>query len=100
MLRLQGQGSAVSLEGWVPCPEQADRWPEADRIRYRALLDRCSRIHMVEPAYGPGCMLRRNRAMIQKADRLISVYDGTGGGTGATVAYAKRLGLPVWAIWL
>ena len=100
VLRLQGQGSAVSLEGWVPCPEQADRWPEADRIRYRALLDRCSRIHMVEPAYGPGCMLRRNRAMIQKADRLISVYDGTGGGTGATVAYAKRLGLPVWAIWL
>ena len=100
VLRLQGQGSAVSLEGWVPCPEQADRWPEADRIRYRALLDRCSRIHMVEPAYGPVFMLRRNRAMIQKADRLISVYDGTGGGTGATVAYAKRLGLPVWAIWL
>ena len=53
-----------------------------------------------EPAYAPGCMLRRNRAMLQAADWLISVYDGSGGGTGAAVAYANRLGLPVEAIWL
>lgn len=45
-------------------------------------------------------MLRRNRAMLQAADWLISVYDGSGGGTGAAVAYANRLGLPVEAIWL
>ena len=55
---------------------------------------------MVEPAYTPGCMLRRNQAMLRAAHRLISVYDGTGGGTGAAVAYAKGLGLPVDAIWL
>ena len=57
-------------------------------------------VHVVEPAYAPGCMLRRNRAMLQAADWLISVYDGSGGGTGAAVAYANRLGLPVEAIWL
>ena len=100
VLRLQEQGADLSLEAWVPCPEQPGRWPEADQVRYRALLTRCSRVHVVEPAYTPGCMLRRNQAMLRAAHRLISVYDGTGGGTGAAVAYAKGLGLPVDAIWL
>lgn len=100
VLRLQEQGADLSLEAWVPCPEQPGRWPEADQVRYRALLARCGRVHVVEPAYAPGCMLRRNQAMLRAAHRLISVYDGTGGGTGAAVAYAKRLGLPVDAIWL
>ena len=100
VLRLQEQAEGISLEAWIPCPEQPNRWKEPDQARYRTLLTRCSRVHVVEPAYAPGCMLRRNRAMLQAADWLISVYDGSGGGTGAAVAYANRLGLPVEAIWL
>ena len=63
VLRLQEQGADLSLEAWVPCPEQPGRWPEADQVRYRALLTRCGRVHVVEPAYTPGCMLRRNQAI-------------------------------------
>ena len=100
VLRLQEQAEGISLEAWIPCPEQPNRWKETDKDGYRTLLTRCSRVHVVEPAYAPGCMLRRNRAMLQAADWLISVYDGSGGGTGAAVAYANRLGLPVEAIWL
>lgn len=99
VLTLRKTDPLLRLEAWLPCPEQADRWPEADRVRYTSCLRQCDAVHVLEPTYSPGCMLRRNRAMLDRADLLISVYDGTGGGTGAAVAYAKRRGIPVDALW-
>ena len=90
----------LSLEAVLPCPEQADLWSEADRLRYRKLLLNCSAIHVLEDAYSEGCMLRRNRSMVEMADLLITVYDGTGGGTGSTVDYAKQQGLEIIPVWL
>ena len=40
--------------------------------------------------YSPGCMLRRNRAMVDAADVLLTVFDGSEGGTAATIRYAKK----------
>lgn len=53
VLRLQEQAEGISLEAWIPCPEQPNRWKEPDQARYRTLLTRCSRVHVVEPAYAP-----------------------------------------------
>ena len=89
----------LRLEAVIPCPEQADRWPDADRRRYQGLLLRCGAIHVLEDGYSEGCMLRRNRAMVDMADLLITVYDGTGGGTGSTVAYAKEKGVELIPLW-
>ena len=88
------------LEAMLPCPEQADRWPETDRRRYRDLLLRCDAIHVVEAVYSEGCMLRRNHAMVDRADLLITVYDGSGGGTGSTVSYAVGKGVEIIPLWV
>lgn len=41
-----------------------------------------------------GCMARRNRYMVDRACRIIAVYDGEPrGGTAQTLAYAMRQGL-------
>lgn len=90
----------LKLIAMLPCPGQADRWSEKDRVRYDGILARCSEICVLESAYSDGCMLRRNRAMIDKADVLISVYDGCGGGTGNAVRYAKERGIEILPIWL
>ena len=90
----------LRLEAMLPCPEQADRWPEQDRSRYRTLLLRCDAIHVLENTYSQGCMLRRNCAMVDRADLLISVYDGSGGGTGSTVAYARESGVEIIPLWV
>lgn len=71
-----------------------------DRQRYHKILTACDRVYLLEQEYRDGCMLRRNQAMLDSADRLISVYAGSGGGTGQTVAYGRSLGLLVDAIWL
>lgn len=90
----------LRLEAVIPCPEQADRWPAADRQRYHSLLLRCGTIHVAEDSYSEGCMIRRNRAMVDMADLLLTVYDGSGGGTGGTVEYARAAGVEIIPLWL
>lgn len=90
----------LRLEAWLPCPTQADRWRESERVRWEKLLDCCDAVHMVEHCYSSGCMLRRDKAMVDGADLVLSVWDGSSGGTGWTVRYAKRQGKRIQALWL
>lgn len=85
----------ITLEAAVPCPTQAYGWPAADRARWQRLLDACDYETMVQSQYSPGCMMRRNRYMVDHAALLIAVYDGERGGTQRTVEYAMRRGVPV-----
>ena len=95
-----GQTPGVQLVALVPCPSQPDAWPETDRARYRALLDRCAGVEVLEDSYTEGCMLRRNRAMVLRADLLITVFDGTPGGTAATIRFAKQQGVELLPLWM
>ena len=45
-------------------------------------------------------MLRRNRKMVDDADGLLTVYDGSSGGTGAAIEYARRRGKSIISLWL
>ena len=90
----------LRLIAMVPCPQQADRWPASDRVRYASLLTRCSDVEILEPEYRNGCMARRNRAMVERADLMISVYDGGSGGTAQTVRLAKTAGVELIPVWL
>ena len=100
VLALRKQRPDLRLEAWLPCPGQADRWRDADRLRWERLIDACDGVRVVEPYYTDGCMLRRDKAMVDGVDELITVWDGSSGGTGWTVRYAKRLGKKLRALWL
>ena len=90
----------LRLEAYLPCPSQTRAWSEEERVRQTELLLRCAAVYMVESQYSSGCMLRRNQRMVDAADALLTVYDGSPGGTGATVEYAKKRGKPVISLWL
>ena len=90
----------LRLEAWLPCPSQTERWSEGDRARQTGLLLGCAAVYMVEPEYTPGCMLRRNQRMVDAADALLTVFDGSPGGTGAAIDYARRRCKPVMGLWL
>ena len=64
------------------------------------LLAACDRVEVLEDHYSPGCMLRRNREMLRRAQLLISVYDGTPSGTAATVRRAEQQGIEVLPLWM
>lgn len=89
VLRLRKECEDVLLEAAIPCQTQAQRWKACDQERYRRLLAQCDLKTMIQMAYTPGCMLRRDRYMVQRAEYVIGVYDGISqGGTRQTLAYA------------
>ena len=100
VLALRDEMPCLRLTAWLPCAGQADLWQEADRIRWKNTLNCCDEVRLLEPVYSDGCVLRRDKAMVDRADMILSVCDGSAGGTGWTVSYAKRQGKPVQAIWL
>lgn len=94
VLALRERHPDVTLEGARPCESQASAWPERDRCRYDAILDRCNYETLVQHHYDRGCMMRRNRYMVDHSGRIIALYDGVPkGGTASTLAYALRRGL-------
>ena len=95
VLRLRGEHGEVSLEAAIPYAGQAERWDRPDRARYEALLARCDYKTVLQEAYSPGCMQRRNRYLVDHASMLIAVHDGLPGGTQQTIAYALRRGLDI-----
>ena len=92
---LRLQHPEVTIEAAIPYAGQADRWRPELRERYAYDLRQCDYQTLVQEAYTPGCMMRRNRYMVDHAARLIAVFDGQDGGTRRTVEYALRSGLEV-----
>ena len=95
VLEMKRDWPEITLDAAVPCPTQADGWPAEDRVRRQRLLAACDYETMVQERYGLGCMMRRNRYMVDHAAMVIAVYDGQAGGTQRTVEYALRRCLPV-----
>lgn len=95
VLALKEQYPHITLEAAIPCPTQADAWPEAQRMRYRALLARCDYETLVQQNYTPNCMQRRNRYMVDHSSLLIAAHSGLPGGTRYTIAYAMRSGIGI-----
>ena len=100
VLALKQLHEDVTLEAAIPCATQPERWSRPLRERYNSLIDRCSSVKVLQLDYSPDCMMRRNKYMVDNADLLISVYDGSGGGTGHTVKYAESKNLRIMPLWL
>lgn len=88
VLALRARCPGLALEGAVPCESQADRWPEGERRRWRALLDACDVETLVQQHYDRFCMHRRDRYMVDRSSAILAVFDGSPGGTMYTLNYA------------
>lgn len=90
-LDLRARCPDVTVEGAIPCQSQTDSWPAAERAVHDALLDQCDFETMVQHTYDRGCMMRRNRYMVDRSCRIIAVYNGVPrGGTFRTLDYAMK----------
>lgn len=91
VLNLRKQFPDVTLEAARPCESQASAWPRADQQLYADILSQCNYETLVQQHYDRGCMMRRNRYMVDRSTLLIAVYNGVPqGGTAQTITYAMR----------
>ena len=98
VLDLKSQFPFITLECAIPCETQAAKWSERYRNRYFAIVERCDKETLLQTHYTPDCMKKRNRYMVEHADFVLAVWDGSPGGTGMTVNYAHFLNKVVWTL--
>lgn len=56
-------------------------------------MEQANSVEYVSREYYNGCMLDRNRRLVEAAGTLLAIYNGERrGGTAATVRYARKLG--------
>lgn len=76
----------------IPFVNQECKWPEQSQRIYHKLLSLSSEQVIVSPgAYEREKMMIRNAWMVDHCDTLIAIWDGTKGGTGNCVEYAKSV---------
>ena len=90
VIKLREAHPDVTLEAAIPCGGQPDRWAATQRRRYNTLLDGSNKVTVLQIAYTPDCMQRRNRYMVDHSSFLLAVYNGYPGGTQNTILYAQR----------
>ena len=89
----------LTVTAVIPCPSQSQGWSGQEQREYLQTLDLCDNTVVLEERYSQGVMLRRNRYMVEHATMLMTVFDGSPGGTAATVRYARARGLRIIALW-
>lgn len=82
----------IKLVACIPCANQTDTFSSSDRKRYENILSGCDEVITLAPYYYDGCMLARNRFMIDNSDTLLCYLRSNRGGTCYTVKYAEKLG--------
>lgn len=96
VLALKKEHPALKLHCILPCEGQADGWSSSARELYHFILEQADKIVYVSRKYHDGCMLERNRYLVNHAACLLAVYNGEWrGGTAMTVRYAEKLGREV-----
>ena len=88
VIELKKRFADITLEAAVPYDGQEVKWAEPSQKRYRSILMKCDKTTLIQDAYTPGCMMRRNKYMVDNSNVLIACYNGSSGGTWNTVKYA------------
>jgi len=84
----------------VPFPAQAERWPNDQQARWASLLRQAAEVVYILPYTAVSAYERRNRWMIDRADRVLAYWDGSlNGGTSNGVRYADKKRVPITNLW-
>jgi uncharacterized phage-like protein YoqJ len=84
----------------IPFEGQETPWPEHSQERYRDLVEQCdTKLMLAVGGYSGRKMMDRNRYMVDRAVKVLALWDGGEGGTANTVGHARRNLVPVVNLW-
>lgn len=93
VLEKKMDGADVSLELFLPCRDQSSGWNDFNKSTYDYVLAEANAIHYSEEAYKTGCMLKRDREMVDGSTYCVAYCKKETGGTAYTLNYAKKKGV-------
>jgi uncharacterized phage-like protein YoqJ len=90
----------IPLTAAVPFAGQEQRWPEESQRTYRTLLEAADQVVTVSPGgYTAAKMQRRNIWMINNADHVLALWNGSDGGTANAIEFAIQTEKPTTNLW-
>lgn len=96
----------LSIPYTAACPfeDMHVKWPEHAKHRFIWLHEQAQHVEYVSPGdYAPWKMQARNIWMVNRADKMLALWDGSVGGTENCLDHALLMGVPmvnVWGDWL
>lgn len=90
VLRLREQRPQIRLVLYLPCKTQANRWTQEQQAVYQDIMKRADDCIFTSESYCPGCMHKRNRALVDGSHLLLCYLAKPTGGTAYTVQYAQK----------
>jgi uncharacterized phage-like protein YoqJ len=99
-LALAALQASIPLVMALPFPNFESRWPRESQHNLHQLIDKSADIVFVcDGGYAPWKMQKRNEWMVDKADSVLALWNGTDGGTANCVRYAEKVGKPITNLW-
>lgn len=95
VLELRQAYPQIKLILVLPCIEQTKGWSAKDIAVYEDIKKRCDKYTYTSEHYYSGCMLGRNRHLIDHSSACIAYLAKQSGGTAFTVDYAKKQNIRV-----
>lgn len=93
VIDLREKNPALNVHCILPYRSQEEKWEPPAQRTYKKILEQSDSVTCLSENYYEGCMLDRNRYLVEHAGILLAVYNGSQrSGTGMTVRYAKKLG--------
>ena len=97
VLELQREYPQIKLVLFLPCPQQEQtlKWNDAQKQRYNSIFTQADSVRVISPKYTNGCMLERNRRLVDGSTHLICYLRKKWGGTFYTVKFAEEKNLNI-----
>lgn len=74
----------------LPCEDQSQQWKHENIARYENIKAQADNIQYISRSYYKGCMLDRNKNMVNRSDAVIAYFNGNPHtGTSFTLKYAQ-----------
>ncbi|MBQ9162046.1 MAG: DUF1273 family protein [Clostridia bacterium] len=93
VLDMQARLPQLELELVLPCRNQTERWDAASVRTYNYILNNATRHSFLFDSYTEGCMLARDRRLVEGADVCVAYCARSHGGTAYTCTHAIKNGL-------
>ena len=91
VIRFRISHPEVRLIMLLPCVSQDERWSPSQRSAYSYILKNADEVVYVGEEYTSDCMRRRNLALAERCDIMISYVSYSKSGSAQTENMAKRL---------
>ena len=95
VLRAKKRHKDIKLILVLPCKDQDKFWTENSKRKYAEIIKQADKVVYTSETYYNGCMLKRNRHLVNFSGYCVAYLTTDTGGTAYTVRYAQQNALEV-----